>query len=1147
MRAYMVTLVKRKRRAKRYTDTLMKKVIDYRNIHLAFLRVKNNYMNREVQSTQEIKLFEQCIPNIYEDIQLILKGKKEFNFKIFETLNKPKKKNDDGSWKVRPISKMNFLDSVVAQCIINILAEEIRDILPTSNFGNKLNKRYSENMYQFWKSGYSKFVNAEIESSKNKRYLYVIEADIENFYPSIDKDILIEEIKTVLSVNVEKETLFLKWLNKILDIKSINEDGEIISKGLPQGTLYSPLFAMFYTRDYLDNINLNYPNTQAFGYVDDIRIYCETITEAQEIIEELNLYMEKKKLQLNKDKSDIFPIDNKKRLETKIMGKASNLDRAIRDEIIISSKDKAEMRERLRLLIMELRELHEHDGNDKLEERLEKFVDYRIVKLLDENIEEWDKYLQDFINPDAIEGNFVAMWHALFVSCSSLSQKRNFIKTLEELLEVEGLEEVNYVKYIIYSYLFRWSPKELRYSNEDSYNIVKKHIIKQSSTYLKAALIHLHNEWIPYIKKGLNKNNSEDEEITSLLFILGLSNNLDEIYLRNINENRLYFEDDKLIHSNNTFSLNKEYLQSEKVKNIEYELYRNNNGVWSVTDETRGQLLTDLKLSEENRKYLLYNLCKWLDFQFQFSKERIPCSVIHPDYIYYDLKNKNIYIKGNPAFNNDIFYYDSPENLWRTSFASVIELLFNLDLGKGVNIFTDSQNLTTFTWQYRIINKLFHGYFNVKEFVHYVLDVINSDDSNSVVSYEQYKLNNLIRHYIKDYNHLDKLLLISIFVENSWKNGSKECNFFTLHNHEHGRYLIYQLHNVFDKADYSIYINSKEAFRLFSACFIHDLGMLSAPANSRLFDENKDDIRNLTKKVGKIIDTAKSRNLDISELVLDLPHIYDIYYEVEKLRDNIVRSEHPFVSEQEIVSDYPNLPLTVAERRDIGIISAAHGLYKSKVNNINNIIYDGLHPIRLKLLSLLLRLADLSDVSKERVRKEILERNHERMDKVSKYHWIKHLSVESLEIETIRSKDLNTPTKVVIYLNHNYLPSGNLEKEKLKSKCGNTCKMKLEDDGLEGEGQKGFFIEGKKHIKETNADFNYFKNNCNITCAFVNQSYNWFFAEVIYLNKYLIENNINIEFDLSIKKIEASTKDFHFVKNRNDTFSAQEFMINYFQ
>lgn len=1143
----MVTLVKRKRLAKRYKDTLMKKVMDYRNIHLAFIRVKNNFMNREVQNIQEIKLFEQCIPNIYKDIQLILQGKIEFNFKPFETLNKPKKKNDDGSWEIRPISKMNFFDSVVAQCIINILAEEIRDILPTSNYGNKLNNRYSENMYQFWKTGYSKFVKAEIETSKNIRYSYVIEADIENFYPSIDKDILTKEIKTILSADVEKETLFLKWLNKILDIKSINGDGEIISQGLPQGTLYSPLLAMFYTRDYLDNINLTYPNTQAFGYVDDIRIYCETESEAQQIIEELNLYMEKKKLQLNKDKSDIFPIGNKKRFETKIMGKASNLDRAIRDEIIITTNDKAEMRERLRLLIIELRELHEQEGNDKLEERLEKFVDYRIVKLLDENIIEWEKYLQEFINADAIEGNFVAMWHALFVSCFSLSQKRNFIRTLEKLSELESLDEINYVKYLIYSYLFRWSPKELRYSNKDAYNFVKKHIIKQPSSYLKAALIHLHNEWIPYIEKEINNNSFEDEEITNLLFILGVKSYTDERYLQNINENRLFYTEDKLFHSNNTFNLNQEYLKSEKVKNVEYELFRNNHGVWSVTDETRGLLLSDLKLSEENNKYLLLHLCKWLDFQFQFSEERIPSSVIHPDYIFFDLNKKDIYIKGNPAFNNDIFYYDTPENLWRAAFASLLEILFNLDLGKGVNIFTDAQNLTTFTWQYRIINKLFHGNFYVKEFVQYVLIVIDNDNSHSVVSYEQYKLNNLIRHYIKDFNHLDKLLLISIFVENSWKNGSKECNFFTLHNHEHGRYLIYQLHNIFDKADYSIYINSKEAFRLFSACFIHDLGMLSAPGNSRLLDESKDDIKVLTGKVKKIIDTAKSRSVETSEIVLGLPHIYDIYYEVEKLRDNIVRSEHPFVSEQELVNDYPHLPLTVAERRDIGRISAAHGLNKSKVNNINNIIHDGSHPIRLKLLSLLLRLADLSDVSKERVRKEILERNHERMDKVSKYHWIKHLSVESLRIETIRSKDLNIPTKVVIYLNHNYLPSGNLEKAKLKSRCGDKCKLKLEDDGFKGDGQEGFFNEGKKHINETNADFKYFNNNCNITCAFVNESYNWFYAEVIFLNKYLIENKINVEFDLSIKKIEASTKDFHFINNRNETFSAQEFMISYFQ
>ncbi|MBU8585913.1 hypothetical protein KM925_08385 [Priestia megaterium] len=1131
-------------------DSLMEKVVDYRNIHLAFLRVKNNYMNREIQNIQAITLFEKCIPHIYKDIELILLKEKEFNFKNFEILNKPKKKNEEGSWKTRPISKMNFFDSVVAQCIINILAEEIRDILPSSNFGNKLNKPYSDNMYQYWKSGYSKFVNAEIEATENKRYSYVIEADIENFYPSVDKDMLMKDIKTVLSINVQKEPLFLEWLNEILDIKAINECGEIIGiAGLPQGTLYSPLLSMFYTRDYLDNIKYNFPSVQAFGYVDDIRIYCETEKEAQEIWQELTSYMASKNLQLNKDKSNIFLLDNKKRFETKIMGKASNLDRAIRDEIIVSSHDKAEMRERLRLLIKELRELHGDDKKDKLEERLQKFVDYRIVKLLDDNVEQWNEYLKEFVNPNALEGNFIAMWHALFLSCSSLNRKRDFIKALEDLFQREKLDELNYVKYMIYSYLFRWSPKELRYSNEEANNIIKKYFNNQHNLYIKAALINIHNDWECYIntEKDFIISNSSDEEVTNLFYSLGLSPILDQTYKKNITENRLYYKEDKLIHTNNTFNLVDGYLQSERVKNVEYELFNNFEGNWSIKDETRGQLLTDLNLSEENKKYLLNTLCGWLDFQFQSHEGRIPCSIIHPDYIYFDSTDKNIYIKGNPAFNNDIFYYDSPNNMWQATFTSLIELLFNMDLGKGVNIFTDSQNLTIYTWQYRIINKLFHGYFNVREFVKYVLDVMNSDNSYSMISYEQYKLNNLLRHYIKDFNHLDNLLLISIFVESSWKNGSKECNFFTLHNHEHGRYLIYHLHNVFDKADYSIYINSKEAFRLFSACFLHDLGMLSAPTNKRLFDESEKDINNLTQKVDRILRNAKFRNLE-EESVLNLSHIYDIYNEVEKLRDNIVRSEHPYVSEKEIVNDYPGLPLTVAERRDIGIISAAHGQYKSKVNNINNAMYDGLHPIRLKLLSLLLRLADLSDVSKDRVRKEVLERNFQRMDRVSVYHWIKHLSVDNLHLETVRSEDLNTPTKVIIHLNHNYLPSGNLEKEKLKIRCGANCKMRLEDDGFKGKGQKGFFGEGKKYIEESQTDFKYFeKNTCDLTCAFVNESYNWFFAEIIYLNKYLNENNINLKFDLSIRKTRNNIKDFHYINNRNKTYSAQEFMIKYFQ
>jgi len=123
---------------KKIKSSLMEEVIDYRNIHLAYLRSKNNFMNREVQNYIDINLFEKSTPNLYENIYKIITGELPFDFKPLEVLNKPKKK-EKNVWKKRQIVRMNFFDAVIAQCFINVLAEKIRFMLPTSNLGYKLN------------------------------------------------------------------------------------------------------------------------------------------------------------------------------------------------------------------------------------------------------------------------------------------------------------------------------------------------------------------------------------------------------------------------------------------------------------------------------------------------------------------------------------------------------------------------------------------------------------------------------------------------------------------------------------------------------------------------------------------------------------------------------------------------------------------------------------------------------------------------------------------------------------------------------------------------------------------------------------------------------------------------------------------------
>ncbi|RVT65301.1 RNA-directed DNA polymerase [Niallia taxi] len=1126
-------------------SNLMNRVLDYRNIHLAYLRAKNNFMNKELHNVHEIDLFEKSIPHVYDEIKSILIGEKNYTLKPLELLNKPKKKLDN-QWMIRPIVKINFFDAVITQSVINVLAEEIRYMLPISNFGYKLNSSTSDNMYQYWKYGYSKFVNEEINCSENEKYRFVVEADIENFYPNINKQLLIEEITRVLSLE-KTDNDFVMWLNKILKLSCISEDGEEKElDGLPQGTLYSPIFALFYIRRYLDSIKSKYSNVAAFSYVDDIRVYCGTMEEANAIFKELSVFMGKRNLKLNENKSAIYQVDEHKKNETKIMGRASNLDRAIRDEVILSSKDKKQMRERLSLLLRELNELYKFEEK-KIEDKIGNFVDYRIIKLLEDDDEEWDVNLIRFMKMENLSSNFTAMWHALFLSASTLKQKHEFIETLNGLLCNEDLLEINYVKYIIFSYMYRWPPEELKYSEEKISEQLELHVLCSSSTMLKAILTNLHPDWIKYLKpyneylKGF-----EDFELQNLLYSLNINSELNSIYSKYNSEKRIYIQDSMLFHSSISFDLEDNYLKTEDFKKINYKKFiQNKNGQWGCKFENCGISLCEMTLNEFFVKSVLTNLASWLDYQFKFSSQRIPCSVINPEYIYFNKENNTFTLFGNPLYKNDIFYYEPSNKIWRESFIKLFEVLFEIDLQSGINIFNKSKKINI--WQYRILRKLFHNRFNIQEFVSFILEAINGEGNNIELSFEQFQLEKTLNHYIKDFKSLDNLFLISVFVENSWKNGAKECNFYTLHNHEHARYLISNIHEIFMRSDFSIYLNSKEAFRLFAACFLHDLGMLSSPDSKRLVDYTKPDVTNLISNIGKIINNPFSKEKGIDGNHLKLPYIYDIHTEVEKIREGIVRKEHPNVSERELVSDYPTLPLTVAERRDIGIISAAHGELKSNVSKINEVLHDGNHPIRLKLLSLLLRLADLSDVSRERVRQEILERNFKRMDDISIFHWIKHLSVNSLEIKTIRNEDIKEPVIVQLSIIHNYLPTGKIESERLKNRCGQMCKLNLEDDGLTGGALKGFFEEGKNYIAEANCDFKYFDgDNCNLTCAFVNESYNWFFAEIVYLNMYLKQNNINVQFDLNVVLDENANKDFYFVYNRNDKHSAQEFMHKFF-
>ncbi|MDF2547207.1 MAG: hypothetical protein K0R93_2105 [Anaerosolibacter sp.] len=1129
---------------------LREKLIDYRNIHLAYERTKNGAMNKELHSTIEEEVFSDCIPTIYDEIQNILCEPDNFQFQPLEVLNKPKKILADKTWEVRPLARMNFYDSVISQSVLNVIAELIRPVLERQNFSYTLLNQESIYFYENWKVGYSKFLDHELKAlDETSSYQYVVEIDIKQFYPSIDLDRLKREISIYIKDDKNKNSdIILKWLDKILSIKRVNIIGkEIAIEGLPQGPLYSPLFALFYIRDCFKQLKKKdiLHRTSYFGYVDDFRFYCETEKQAKRISDEFKLYLKNRDLDFSDGKTDILKIDDKKIYEGRIIGKGSNLNRAIMDNIILTSESRTKMQNNLRGLINETRELFEENRvTTDFIERIDKFALYRIIKLIDD-LKDWTQYVSELKSEKYLILNFAAMLYALHIAAYSNKQKRKLIMTLQEIICSSNLDELTYIRYLCLQYCFKYSPKELKLpKNQIEYNIkLFNDNINQSTVYLKGILTTCHEDWYSYLKKEIDLTTiDEDRELNVILYKIFNVVELPSPYKGKLMGKKLEEYDSMQKYCINCSGfITDNYLDDESFKNIDYVKIKRIRRL-SSTDKHCYVIRIDNNLisfkefskhaSDIEKIELIKNLFSWVKFQLECN-ELLPCSIFDPNHIWINMKDKRITLIGNPYYENQILYHKTPSMLWKKNLIVFFNTLF------GDNSDGRFEVVVNCFWKLRIFKMLKVKRFYMKDFINNLIQIILDFDQSKEISVNNlhHDTINIASHYLQDMNLIDRFVEIIRYTEANWKNGSKECHLYTLHNHEHGRLLLKIIHSIIEESGFRIYLNKKEAFRLFVACYVHDLGMLAIPSDSNLYDMNSKILPKYKKEIEALGEVAVTRLEQSSEL----NKIYHIHNIVDRLREQIVRDKHASISEKEIVGDYPELPLNIAERRDIGLIGLSHGMYKDDMGKIPDYLHDGRHPIKLKLLSHLLRIADCCDVECTRISKDVIERNIERMDKLSIFHWVKHMSVNEIRIVE-RGKDIDNARKIGIEIIHNYLPQFSVAKEEIENSCGDRCKNKCDY-----EKDLGKLVDHNDKLTEENSIIKYLnKDICNVTCLFINAAYNWFYSEILFINQYFKKNGIKVVFDLSIIFENHDINDFLVVKNRNFQISAQEFMMEYF-
>jgi RNA-directed DNA polymerase len=147
--------------------------------------------------------------------------------------------------------------------------------------------------------------NEVIRQTVNKGYNWVVDADIQSYFDTIDQEKLMDMVGKRIS-----DSRILKLIRKFLKA-GVLEEGEVrvTATGTPQGGVLSPLLANVYL-NYLDKVWKERCGQVGVlvRYADDLVILCRRETDAQEALRRLGIVMERLGLKLHPTKTRVVNL-----------------------------------------------------------------------------------------------------------------------------------------------------------------------------------------------------------------------------------------------------------------------------------------------------------------------------------------------------------------------------------------------------------------------------------------------------------------------------------------------------------------------------------------------------------------------------------------------------------------------------------------------------------------------------------------------------------------------------------------------------------------------------------------------------------------------------------------------------------------------
>lgn len=419
----------------------------------------------------------------------------------------------------------------------------------------------------------------------------------------------------------------------------------------------------------------------------------------------------------------------------------------------------------------------------------------------------------------------------------------------------------------------------------------------------------------------------------------------------------------------------------------------------------------------------------------------------HGEYPVKDIMGKEFYNTANLVISNS-------SEIQRRCINAVLSGLMQIEISDDVVLQKNNNRKITYS-ELRILIYLRNNHFTLEDFEKIKEDFVQ-DEYQHAIDYSIIQVLGVFKTFVSNPAYIDNLILVHKYTCDVWKNGSKHLYFYTLHNQEHAVDLIQNSLKIIRAIDY-INISKNDYYVLFIACYLHDISMVTFPdldsIQSGGFESNKiysDFVKNIREELKK----SNLAKRPVKRL------LKEYYLKVDSFYEKLVRENHAKNSATEIRNRHELVFIDSALREIVAEVSEAHGY---KVNDIYKIKSTASSKLwSQKFTKIILRLADLLDMSNYRVSALVLNHNLDNMGDTSRFHWLSHLVTKGYEIETDYYLDEN---KKVNFLEKNSIvekimlridvelpqlthenPYGckemgleSIDKTAIKVKCGKAC------------------------------------------------------------------------------------------------------------